>query len=338
MTRSAVGIQVGATTSPAELGEVVSEVERLGYGEIWLAEDYFELGGIASAAVALAATEEIPVGLGVVAAAARHPAVTALEFATLGDAYPARFMAGLGHGAPGWVRQMGLRASSPLRSLREATSAIRQLLAGAELTDAGDYFRFDQVRLTHPPRFPVPLYLGVHGPASLRVSGELADGTLLGWFSSPAYVAWARERIDEGRARAGRTDPHALVALCVSSISDGDPDRARREIAEWAGPMLRAMIDSPQLKTSPLWNDVVAFFERAPAAAGETMPADLMDGFVAAGDTSSSLAMVDRLLEAGADRVVLVPNPGGFRSTASMVDQMRLAVPIVESHASRGDL
>jgi hypothetical protein len=39
---------------------------------VGLAEDCFELGGIASAAIALAATESIRVGLGVVAAASRQ--------------------------------------------------------------------------------------------------------------------------------------------------------------------------------------------------------------------------------------------------------------------------
>jgi len=330
MTGRAVGIQVGATTSPTELGEVVAEAEHLGYSEVWLAEDYFELGGVASAAVALAATEEIPVGLGVVAAAARHPAVTAMEFATLGDAYPGRFMAGLGHGAPGWVQQMGLRASSPLRSLREATGAVRRLLAGAELTRHGDYFRFDQVRLTHPPRSPIPLYLGVHGPASLRLSGEMADGTLLGWFSSPGYVAWARDRINEGRTKAGRTDAHELVALCVLAISEDDPEGDRREVAEWARPMLTAMTGSPQLEASRRGADLVASLEPGSDASGEALPAALIDEFVAAGDLSTSRAMVDRLLEAGADRVVLVPNPAGLRSTVSMVDQMRTAAAIAE--------
>ena len=80
-------------------------------------------------------------GLGVVAAAARHPAVAAMEFATLADAYPRRFMAGLGHGSPGWVRQMGLQVASPLRSLREVTGAVRQLLDGAEVTHNGDFFQ-----------------------------------------------------------------------------------------------------------------------------------------------------------------------------------------------------
>lgn len=328
MTRRAVGIQVGATTSPTELAAVVKEAERLGYGEIWLAEDYFELGGIASAGVALAATTEIPVGLGVVAAAARHPAVTAMEYATLGAAHPGRFMAGIGHGTPGWVRQMGVQASSPLQSLREATDAIRRLLAGQELTGEGDYFHFDRVRLTHPPGNPIPLYLGVHGPASLRLSGELGDGTLLGWFSSPEYVAWARARIDEGRTRAGRTDSHELVVLCVLAISDDDPDAARRGIAEWARPMLASMTESPQLEASPRSTELKMLLEREPEAAGKALAADLLDEFVAAGDTPTCRTMIDRLLEAGADRVVLVPNPAGLRSTASMVEQMQTAAPL----------
>lgn len=330
MDKDIIGIHIGATTPPAELGAVAAEAERLGYGEIWLAEDYFDLGGIASAATALAATDEIRIGLGIVAAAARHPAATAMEFATLGGAYPGRFMAGIGHGSPGWVRQMGLQADSPMGLLREATEATRRLLQGAQLSRRGDYFRFDRVRLSHPPATPVPLYLGVHGPASLRLSGELADGTLLGWFSSPSYVAWARERVKEGRARAGRTDAHQLVALCLLSISEDDPDRARHDIGEWAIPMLAAMGGSPQLEASPVRDALLAFLEgedRGKRAA--VLPADLLDEFVAAGDAASCRTTVHSLLEAGADRVVLVPNPAGLRRTSAMVEQMHLATSLI---------
>jgi hypothetical protein len=41
--------------------------------------------------------------------------------------------------------------------------------------------------------------------------------------------------------------------------------------------------------------------------------------------------MVRRLLGAGADRIILVPNPAGFRSTAEMVHQIRSAAPITEA-------
>ena len=253
-----------------------------------------------------------------------------MEFATLGGAYPGRFMAGIGHGAPGWVRQMGLQPASPLRLLREATDAVRELLSGAEVSCDGDYFTFARIRLTHPPASPIPLYLGVHGPASLRVSGELADGTLLGWFSSPSYVAWARERIDEGRAKVDRTDAHQLVALCLLSISEDDPDGARREIGAWAAPMLTSMAESPQLKASPVHHELMAFIERAQGQSfPEPLPADLLSEFVAAGDGLSCQTMIDRLLAAGADRVVLVPNPGGFRTTVAMVQQIRTAATLI---------
>ena len=230
-----IGIQLGATTPPADLGDIAAEAEGLGYGEIWLAEDYFQLGGISSVATVLGTTRSVPVGLGVAAAVARHPAVMAMELATLGCAFPGRFMAGIGHGVPAWVRQMGLQPASLLRSLREAATAIRRLLDGDEVTEDGEYFSFDRVRLLHPPTARLPLYFGVHGPRSLDLSGELVDGTLLGWFSSPDYVAWARERIDEGRRRAGRSDDHAVVALCL----------ARRSVRWWRTAVPRQSAANP---------------------------------------------------------------------------------------------
>lgn len=62
----------------------------------------------------------------------------------------------------------------------------------------------------------------------------------------------------------------------------------------------------------------------------------MFDEFVAAGDTSRCRAMIDRLLKAGADRVVLVPNPAGFRSTASMVEQIRTAAALTRTVAPGG--
>jgi alkanesulfonate monooxygenase SsuD/methylene tetrahydromethanopterin reductase-like flavin-dependent oxidoreductase (luciferase family) len=305
-----VGVQLGASTSPSELAHVAALAERLGYSEIWLAEDYFELGGIASVALALGATETIPVGLGVVAAAARHPSVTAMEFATLAGAHPGRFMAGLGHGSRGWVDQMGLRVDSPIGLLREATTAIRSLLEGDEVTETGGSFSYDRIRLTHPPGARVPIYYGVMGPASLRLSGELADGTLLGWFSSPGYVRWARDRIDDGRERGGVSRRHRLAVLCLVSVSESDPAAARRSLADWAAPMVPGMLSSPLLDES---------------ITGVGSPDPLLTGFVASGSRDECAHMINELFTAGADRVVLVPNPAGRLSTQHMIEQIESA-------------
>jgi len=320
MGQGRVGVQVAATTPPSRLRSAVAEVERLGYGEVWLAEDYFQLGGIASVASALAATTRIPVGLGVLSARVRHPAVTAMELATVSSLFPGRFMAGLGHGVPAWTAQMGLQPASLVRSLGEAASAIRRLLDGEELTESGDYHSFERVRLLHPPEEHVPIYFGVHGPRSLVLSGELADGTLLGWFSSPDYVRWARERIDEGRARAGRIDGHVLVALLICSLDDRDPEAARAELRAWASDQLKAQSRLPQMiATGPGRR-----LEEAVAAVGEGhLPDEVLGEFMAAGSVADCRRYVERLLEAGAERVVLVPNPDGRRSHEGMLEQIR---------------
>ena len=324
-----LGVQIAATTPPPRLAQTVAEVERLGYAQAWLAEDYFELGGIASVGAALAATSRIPVGLGVASVRVRHPAVMAMELATLAGLYPGRFVAGLGHGVPHWTGQMGLRPASFLRSLREGASAVRRLLDGEELTEAGEYHAFDQVRLLHPPAERLPLYFGVHGPRSLALSGELADGTLLGWFSSPDYVRWARERIVEGRARAGRTDEHAVVVLLVCSIDDADPAAARAELRGWASHLLAALAGRPETMVTEAGRGLDEAV-RTRAADDELLPDELIGQFMAAGSAADCGAYVEHLLDVGADRVVLVPNPAGQRSYEGMVEQIRRGAALLD--------
>ena len=229
---------------------------------------------------------------------------------SLAGAHPGRLMAGLGHGSPGWVDQMGLGVDSPIRLLREVTTAIRSLLDAEAVTASGGHFVFDRVQLDHPPAERVPLYYGVMGPASLRLSGELADGTLLGWFSSPGYVRWARTKIGEGRARAGVSRPHHLAVLCLLSASDSDPSGERERLAGWAAPMMPGMMSSPLLDE---------------AITGTGAPDPELSGFVASGSPDQCAEVIEGLLDAGADRVVLVPNPAGRISTEEMVEQMELA-------------
>jgi alkanesulfonate monooxygenase SsuD/methylene tetrahydromethanopterin reductase-like flavin-dependent oxidoreductase (luciferase family) len=311
------------------LPTIAAEAERLGYAELWLAEDYFELGGIAAVSAALAATEALPVGLGVLANRVRHPAVTAMELATVGALYPGRFIAGLGHGVPDWMGQMGLRPKSFLRSLRESATGIRRLLDGEKLTEAGEYYAFDEVRLLHPPAERVPIYFGVHGPRSLQLSGELADGTLLGWFSTPDYVRWARERIDDGRSTAAHAHPHAVVPLLVCSIDDRDPAAARAELREWASGFLVAQAGAPEMLATDV-GQRLADAVGARASDDETLPDEVIGEFMAAGSSADCRDYVERLLDAGAERVVLVPNPSGQRSPEGMLEQIRRGANLLD--------
>ena len=63
---------------------------------------------------------------------------------------------------------------------------------------------------------------------------------------------------------------------------------------------------------------------------GKKIPLSLLRQVAAVGSADDCAATVARLLEAGADRVVLVPNPAGYRSTAEMIEQIVAAQVLLE--------
>src|SRR5258708_31066852 len=116
---------------PARLERTISVIdrpERIGFDELWLVEGYFFMGAISAATAALSATERLPVGIGIVSAMVRHPAVLAMEIATVARMYPGRFRPGIGLGAPAWLDQMGLRPKAQLTALRDCPTAASRYL------------------------------------------------------------------------------------------------------------------------------------------------------------------------------------------------------------------
>lgn len=218
-----LGVVIHPELDPEELVGHVRRAEAAGFQEIWLWEDCFWAGGIAAAATALAASESIRMGLGILPAPVRNAAFVAMEAAALARLHPGRLHLGLGHGVDEWMRQIGAKPASQLALLEELVDAVRLLLAGGTVSVEGRYVRLRGVKLGHPPRTVPPVSVGVRGPKGLELAGRVADGTVIDSLSSPAYLRWARERIDTGRAAAGRRDPHRLTvyAYCATD-ADGE--------------------------------------------------------------------------------------------------------------------
>src|SRR5579871_573812 len=99
-TTSPVGLVLGSLLPPEDLRAAARAGEDLGFGQLWMAEDCFFAGAISGAAIVLSATERIPVGLGIVNAMVRHPALLAMELATLGRTSPGRLVPAIGLGLP----------------------------------------------------------------------------------------------------------------------------------------------------------------------------------------------------------------------------------------------
>jgi alkanesulfonate monooxygenase SsuD/methylene tetrahydromethanopterin reductase-like flavin-dependent oxidoreductase (luciferase family) len=301
MTR--LGVVFTADRPPEQLPAFAAAAEAAGLDEVWMWEDCFFSGGIAASAAALAATERITVGIGVMPVPFRNPVAAAMEIATLARLHPGRFVAGLGHGVPGWMEQIGALPAKPMRALEETTASIRRLLAGERFSLAGEHVRLDDVCLEHPPEVPPPVVLGVRRPVGLKISGRSADGTILGEPSSPAYIRWARERIEQGRRDGGRSDPHQLTVFVQGRI---DPDRSlvRAKAAEWVGG------DDVTFQLVPLGRDAELERLRAlgdEAAIAKALPDDLVDELVAAGTPEHAAASLRRLAGAGVDAIGFAP-------------------------------
>jgi alkanesulfonate monooxygenase SsuD/methylene tetrahydromethanopterin reductase-like flavin-dependent oxidoreductase (luciferase family) len=215
---------------PESLRDLARLVDESPLDELWLWEDCFWHSGIASAGAALAWTDRIHVGVGLLPVPLRNAAITAMELATLHRLFPNRVTIAVGHGVQDWMAQVGGRVESPLTLLGEHLRALRGLLRGERLDVTGRYVRLADVALGWPPQAPPPLVVGATGPRTLRLAGELADATILTASTPPDGVRRARQLIDEGRVAAGRTDPHRIIVY-VSAATGADA--AQRIAAEW---------------------------------------------------------------------------------------------------------
>ncbi|GGW88820.1 LLM class flavin-dependent oxidoreductase [Streptomyces lomondensis] len=267
--------------APERLRSVAQLADQAGLEELWLWEDCFREGGISTAAAALAWTERVRVGVGLLPVPLRNVAITAMEVASLHRMFPGRAIVGVGHGVQDWMGQVGARVESPVTLLREHLVALRALLGGERLTTDGRYVKLDDVALDWPPAGGGGEVLaGATGPRTLRLTGEAADGTILTAATNAEGVRKARQLIQEGRQAAGRGDgPHSVVVYLLTATGTDADARLRAELV---------------------------------AEGLESVP-DLG----VAGDAGAVAKAVERLAEAGADTVVLQPtgdepDPEGF--------------------------
>jgi alkanesulfonate monooxygenase SsuD/methylene tetrahydromethanopterin reductase-like flavin-dependent oxidoreductase (luciferase family) len=304
-----LGILLLSTTPPERLPELARLCEQLGFDEVWLAEDYFFYGGLTAAAQVLGATERIRVGLGVMSCVARHPAVTAMEIASLDRAFPGRFLPGIGHGVPAWVHQMGLTPKSPMRALEEAVTGIRTLLAGGEpLTTEGEYFTFRDVGLVHPPTTDVPLYLGVIGAKGCELAGRIAEGNVLSVLAPTEYVTWARDLGQKGMSDAGRPGSFSVPTYVLTAV-DPDRSRARDAVKQALAFYLAAVGPTPLTGSIGINDEVARLIAGGVDGVLAGMPDEWVDVLAVSGTPEEAASRIEQYWAAGADCLILSPQP-----------------------------
>lgn len=283
----------------ADLIETVLVAERAGLDEVWLAEDYLERGAFTVAGAAALATSRVAIGLGVVNAWTRHPALLAMELAALQELAPGRITLGLGTGNRYWMADLlGLPFEAPLSQLVEAAEIVTALMTRGTVDHRGRFFSVAAEMAFGAPGLDNPLMFGVKGPRALEAAGRLGADVLLPVAAGPRYVEWARER-------AG---PQARISSYVIFRYDSDRRRARDAsrpaVAAYLGmhganAVTRCAGVDPELaeRFSAAW--------RAGRAAAELVDDEILDAVAVVGDEHDCRAGLARLAAAGVSSAIL---------------------------------
>jgi alkanesulfonate monooxygenase SsuD/methylene tetrahydromethanopterin reductase-like flavin-dependent oxidoreductase (luciferase family) len=302
-----VGVMFPPRAAVEQLPRFAARVQQLGLDELWVVEDCFLSGGIAMSATALCVTQSVRVGIGLLPAAVRNPAIAAMELSTLARLHPGRVAVAFGHGVAAWMRQIGAHPHNRLAALEEVSAAVRALVAGETVSTEGHSFRLQDVVLETPPPVPPLILIGTTGPKGLAVAGRVADGMLLAEGAGVPFIEWAVEQVSEAGAAAS---PPECVVYAWLRI---DEDEGR--IGRLVDPAIE------HWRSSGLYPEPMRL-----------APADMRELGVF-GDPASCARAIGRLAQAGATSVVLVPL--GEDPDAQVERLGAEVVPLVRAAAGR---
>src|SRR5579871_6019220 len=210
--------------TPDEARACAQLAEAAGASRLWVACHLFQREPAVIAALALAATRRLGVGLMAVSPYAIHPVYAAMAAATLEEAFPGRVALCFGAGAPKDLEAAGLQPVQPLAVLGEAIEITRRLFAGERVRFDGDRYRLAGRALLNAPR-TIPIWLAASGPRMLALAGELADGVLISGGTAPEFVRWSLDL-----ARAAATGRALQTASLVYASADDDAAAAHARL------------------------------------------------------------------------------------------------------------
>jgi 5,10-methylenetetrahydromethanopterin reductase len=289
--------------------------EASGFDEVWVTEDYFERGAFTAAAAIAASTTRVRIGIGVVNPWTRHPMLTAMEHAALDELSGGRAVLGLGASNARWMEEMlGIPFTQPLPRLRESVEILRRALAGEPVKQYGDGWHIDARLSFTPVRVRPPIHLGVKGRHALSLAGEIADGVLLSLLSSPAYIAWARQRIGRPAGTVafddGTFDMGAYVGFACGPLA------RRTEVRDSLRPLVATFLGIHGVhditRVAGIEPELAERFRaawRTGRPAVDLVTDAMLDMFTAAGTTDDVVASFARFRDAGLTTLVVRDDP-----------------------------
>ncbi|MET0490964.1 MAG: LLM class F420-dependent oxidoreductase [Acidimicrobiales bacterium] len=274
---------------PAErVRDLVPEIEAMGWGCVWVPEAV-NRDAMVNSALLLSASTTLNIGTGIASIWGRDPMTTAASLKSLSEAWPGRFVLGLGVSHQPMVDHIrGQDYTKPFTKMRDYLAAM----------DAALYMS--------PAPETTHVVLAALGPKMLELSATAADGAHP-YFVPVEHTVVAREHLG----------PEALLAPEQAVVLSTDADEARRVARGHMATYLNLPNYTNNLRRFG-WGDEDL------ADGGSDR---LVDAIVAWGDEQAVLDRVAAHHERGADHVALqvLPLDG---ASVPMDDWRRLATAL----------
>jgi 5,10-methylenetetrahydromethanopterin reductase len=243
-----IGLMIGATAGDNSLNGVIKtaqDAEAAGFVDVWLA-NIFGLDAITTLALIGRETSHIGLGTAVTPSYPRHPSAIAQQALTTAAAAPGRFNLGIGLSHKVVIEDMlGFSYDKPARHMREYLQVLAPLLRGEQVAFNGEEYRVN-LGLNVPDAGHVPLLVAALGPVMLKLTGEVADGTVT-WMTGPETLEnHIIPKLGAGASAAGKPSPATVAGFPVTLTND--VDAGRKHVGETLAmygtlPSYRAMLD-----------------------------------------------------------------------------------------------
>ncbi|MGK3200256.1 TIGR03564 family F420-dependent LLM class oxidoreductase [Amycolatopsis sp. MEPSY49] len=222
-----------------ELLTQARQAAEAGLKSVWFSQLPLSQDAIAVAALAGRENPGLEVGTSVVPTYPRHPLLVASAAQTAQAAAHGNFTLGIGLGSKGFLGPVyGVEYPPPIRHLREYLTVLKQVFAGEAVDFQGETV---QAKPLGPSTVAggkdIPVIVAAMGPQALKVTAELADGTL-------PFLAGPRALSEQiVPAMAGKR-----IIAAVPAIVTDEPDEVRAKAVEQMGfygqiPSYRRILD-----------------------------------------------------------------------------------------------
>ena len=240
-----IGAMIGADGTKESIDAVVQlgkEIEAAGLDHVWIA-NIFSYDAITTLALIGRETSRVRLGTAVTPTYPRHPGALAQQALTTAAASNNRFTLGIGLSHQIVIENMfGMSYDKPAKHMREYLNVLMPLLRGETASYQGEQYNVQGLALDVPGVTDLPVVVAALGPAMIKLTAELADGTNT-WMVGPKTM---EEHIIPSFHAAGRQDPAIVAGMPI--VLTTNVDQAKEKIAQDLTvygqlPSYRAMLD-----------------------------------------------------------------------------------------------